>query len=381
MTTNSSGDHFGIVVSGGPAPGINSVISAATIEAINRGYRVFGLHGGFQALSHGEGTSLQELTIEAVSRIADTGGSILGTSRFNPFFREDTTQAFIQGLAQHGIDKLVVIGGEGSAYLSYQISLRFPHLRVVHVPKTIDNDLVLPDNYPSFGFETARYAGTKILDTLWVDAKTTRRWFLVTSMGRKAGFLALGLGLAAGVTLTIIPEEFEQGLVPASEIADIVFKSVLMRHSRGKDYGVALLAEGLLDRIDPDSDPLLSNCPRDELGRIRYSEIELSDIIMPLLRKRIKEAGLGLSFYAKNLGYELRCHRPISFDIEYTKFLGLGAVRLLLEGHSGVMVTRHFDALSSQPLAAMAQEDGSISSRRVNLQSDLYHVARSYMIR
>ena len=381
MQNNSPKGRFGIIVSGGPAPGINCVISSTVIDAHNNGYETIGFRNGFRAVCSNEENALIPLTINSTSGIYNTGGSILGTTRFHPFATDESKNNFLNALKDNNIDKLVIIGGEGSAFVSYQISKQLPQIKVVHVPKTIDNDLILPNKYPSFGFETARYAGTKIIDTLMVDAKTSRRWFLVTSMGRKAGFLALGLGVAAGATLTLIPEEYSANSATPSQIAETIFSSINRRSKAGKHYGVAIMAEGLLDCLAPDSSPMIENCPRDELGRIRYSQLELGDVILPPLKVLINNAGLDIKIITKNIGYELRCHNPVSFDIEYTKFLAYGAVKFLLEGKSGIMVTRDFDELGFEKLESMIGADGLIKSRTVDLESDLYMVSRSFMIR
>jgi len=377
----SKSGNFGIIASGGPAPGINGVISASVVEAHNQGYQVKGFRNGFKSVTEDPKNAVIDLNLEMVAAIYNTGGSILGTSRFNPFRTAESKEKFIKGLEFHNIDKLIVIGGEGSAFLSYQVCKEVPHIHVVHVPKTIDNDLILPNKYPSFGFETARYAGTQVLDTLLVDARTCARWFLVTSMGRKAGFLALGLGIASGTHLTLIPEEFAERTITAEELASIVFATVKKRYHKGNPYGVALMAEGILDTIQPDSSHILKNCPRDELGRIKYSQIELGDVIGPHLKEMCARDGMEVSFYTKNIGYELRCYPPVSFDIEYTKFLGYGAVKFLLENRTGVMVTRDFDHLGFEPLADMIQPDGTIRARKVDLSSDLFKIASRFMTR
>lgn len=372
---------IGVVVSGGPAPAINSVIAAVVIEAHHHGFKVKGLHRGFKGIALGWPSSVVDLSIDGVTPTAHRGGSILGTSRFNPFRDDETRQRFVQGLREHGIDSLLVIGGEGSAWLTHRCSIEIPEIRTVHIPKTIDNDLPLPLNHPSFGFETAREIGTDIVKTLLMDAQTCRRWFLVTSMGRKAGFLALGLGVAAGATLTLIPEEFSGPQRTPADLADIIFQSVSARAKHGKEYGVALLAEGLLDVLDPATSPILSACPRDDLGRVNYSHVELGEVIAPLVRARCIDAGLDIKVLTKNIGYELRCHDPTSFDIEYTRFLGHGAVNLLRAGQSDVMVVRDVDAMRGIPLAGLLGPDGSVVSRRVNLNSELYRVAQSFMVR
>lgn len=379
-TTRTHGT-IGVVVSGGPAPGINSVIAAVVIEAHHHGYAVKGLQRGFKGLSLGLPSAIVDLSIDGVTPHAHRGGSILGTSRFNPFRDVDTRRNFIDGLRTHGIDHLVVIGGDGSAWLSHRCATEIPGLRIAHIPKTIDNDLPLPLHHPSFGFETAREIGTGIVKTLLTDAQTCRRWFLVTSMGRKAGFLALGLGVAAGATITLIPEEFSGPRRTPEDLAATIFESIAARVTHGKEYGVALLAEGLLDVLDPGASPLLRTCPRDELGRINYSHIELGEVIAPAVRTRCAAAGLDIKVLTKNIGYELRCHDPTSFDIEYTRFLGHGAVNLLRAGQSDVMVVRDTDAMRGIPLADLLGPDGTIAARQVNLDSELYRVAQSFMVR
>jgi 6-phosphofructokinase len=380
-TNQSTRKSFGIVVSGGPAPGINSVISSTVIEANNRGYTVKGLRNGFRDLAVGEPGSVVNLTTDMVTNIYNKGGSILGTSRFNPLREPKLLEQFLAGLEQNNIDKLIVIGGEGSAYLSLKLSQLHRQLSIVHVPKTIDNDLVLPNNYPSFGFETAMHAGTKIIEILREDAKTCRRWFIATTMGRKAGFLALGMGLAAGATSALIPEEFAGFSPTADDIAAILFSSIRKRLSMGKNYGVIILAEGILDVLDASKSTALQGCTRDDMGRIRYSQIELGDVVIPPLKELLREAKLEVHLTTKNIGYELRCCDPLAFDIEYSKFLGYGAVQHILEGNSGIMVTRDFDKLGFISLESMAGANGIIKSRGVDLSSDLYRVARSFMIR
>jgi 6-phosphofructokinase 1 len=379
--STSKRKSFGIVVSGGPAPGINSVISSSVIEAVNRGYQIKGLVNGFRDITVGEPNSVIPLTTEIASTIYNKGGSIIGTSRFNPFKDTQHQEAFLAALAQHDIDKLIVIGGEGSAFLSLNLARKCPDLAVVHVPKTIDNDLILPNKYPSFGFETALHAGTKIVEVLREDAKTCKRWYITTTMGRKAGFLALGIGLSAGGTSTLIPEEFAGYRPTPHDVASIIFSTMRKRIAMKKNYGVIVLAEGILDCIQPDESDVLRECVRDDLGRIRYSQVELGDVVIPHLKSMLKDAGLDSHMVRKNIGYELRCCDPISFDIEYTRFLGYGAVQHILGGHSGIMVTRDFDKLGFIPLESMVGEDGLIRSRGVDLSSDLYRVARSFMIR
>src|SRR2546421_7312248 len=198
-----------ILVGGGPAPGINGVISAATIEGINQGFRVFGLRDGYKWLAQGDTDHCVRLTIEHVKEIHLRGGSILGTSRTNPTKSETSMRNVLSALEELGVTALVSIGGDDTAFSASQVYQQAAgSIRVAHVPKTIDNDLPLPGSTPTFGFETARHNGVYLVRNLAEDARTTSRWYIIVTMGRAAGHLALGIGKAAAATLMIIPEEF-----------------------------------------------------------------------------------------------------------------------------------------------------------------------------
>ncbi|MBV9545194.1 MAG: 6-phosphofructokinase, partial [Chloroflexi bacterium] len=201
--------QLAILCGGGPAPGINSVIAAATIRANLAGSRVLGIRDGFKWLMQADTSHTVQLSIESVSRIHFAGGSYLGTSRANPTRRTEDLEATIATLERLGVDKLLTIGGDDTAYSAMTLARHAAgRLQVVHVPKTIDNDLDLPYGISTFGFQTARHVGTELVKNLMVDAQTTTRWYLIVAMGRTAGHLALGIGKAAGATLSVIPEEF-----------------------------------------------------------------------------------------------------------------------------------------------------------------------------
>lgn len=373
--------NFGIVVSGGPAPGINSVIASVVVRASDTGHKVLGLNRGFHGIVNIGQEVVQELTPKSINHIANTGGSVLGTSRFNPFENDESKSKLFNLLKHNDIDKLVVIGGEGSAYLSYKISQELPKVRVAHIPKTIDNDLILPNKHPSFGFETARFAGCRILNTIMADAKTTNRWFIVRTMGRKAGFLALGLGMACGVAITIIAEQFkDKKVITLDDVVLPILNSLKKRRSEGKEYGTAVIAEGIIDMLDPDCNEDLKNCPRDDMGRLRFAEVSLEDIIAKRLRELCAKEDIDTRFSVSDIGYELRCREPVPFDIEYTKLLGFGAVEYLLEGKKGIMVVRDFDNLAWVPLEHMIDENKlSLKTRSVDINSDVFKMASSFM--
>jgi len=373
--------NIAIIVSGGPAPGINAVIGAATIEAHGRGMQVYGVNGGLRGCLKDGADAFMPLEVDGISRIYNQGGSLLGTSRFNPFSKKEKEERFVEILKKLHIEGLVMIGGEGTATLSHIIHQKMPTMRIAHVPKTIDNDIPLPGGKRTFGFETARTVGTQIVDTLIVDAKTCRRWYLVETMGRQAGFLTLGIGLASGASLALIPEEYSRGAHEPAEFAKRIVSTIKAQNMAGKNYGVILLAEGLLDCLRPESSELLDEDLRDELGRITYSEIELGDVLLPLIRNQLESEGITeIEIKHKTVGYELRCARPIAADIEYARILGYGAIQALSSQEGAFMVTREFEKLFFVPLEQFVA-NGTVRGRTVDLESDFYKLACRYMVR
>lgn len=395
---------MGIIVGGGPAPGINGVIGAASIEAVNNGLRVIGFFDGFSHLV-GDAFNAAEhicpLLIKDTSRIHFDGGSILRTSRTNLLdsvkLKTSTvvqpdpqkTARVVERLKVIGITHLLTIGGDDTA-----LSARFVaeqsggRIRVVHVPKTIDNDLPLPGDIPTFGFSTARHVGADIVANLMEDSRTTRRWYIVVTMGRNAGFLALGIGKSAGATLSLIPEEFPQ-FTTIKNMADILEGAVLKRRMMGRPDGVAVLAEGLANKLG-DRDELARllhrEIPVDAAGHPRLAEFPLAQILKEELQRRFAERGDSVTVVAHVLGYELRCARPVTSDLAYTRDLGHGGVRLLLDTAlhlpAGVMVTLQSGNLVPVPFEDMVDpETNRTRIRTVDLSSYTYSVARAYMIR
>ena len=368
-----------IVVSGGPAPGINSAIASIVIECEHHGIPVQGIQDGFQGLVRDGVASLRPLSIRDVSRLHGSGGSVLGTSRANPLATSEAKYSFVSTLAAAQVTKLVVIGGEGSLYLSQRIAKECAPLSVIHVPKTIDNDLPLPDEAPSFGYESARQAGTRVVETLMVDAKTTGRWYIVTCMGRTSGALSLGIGLSGSATITVIPEECARGEETLNSLAFRIATSIRIRAKEKKLHGVAIIAEGLIDTLAA-SEPLIKNAPRDHIGRIRLSDVNLGDALLPILKHITDSEGISCAFTTKDIGYELRCCPPCPYDVEYTRCLGYGAAQLLFRGESNKIVTFARGTLGAIPLESLNAPDGTIHPRVVDLTSDLYTVARHHMV-
>ena len=385
---------LGIVVGGGPAPGINGVISSVTIEAINRGLEVVGVRDGFKHLAAGDFSQVRPLTIPDVAPYYQRGGSLLGTSRTNPAKNPEHMTALLDGLSKLGIKYLVTIGGDDTAYSGSQV---YAHakgaIKVAHVPKTIDNDLPLPPGIPTFGFETARHYGVQVARNLHEDAKTTGRWYLVVSMGRAAGHLALGIGKASAATVTLIAEELKGKDVTLELICDIIIGSMIKRKAQNKGYGLAVLAEGLLEEIGEiklrdmmEKNPgKFGNFELDAFGHLRLGEIEFGRLIRTTTASRLKDLGLKFDMVDKDLGYELRCADPIPFDAEYTRNLGYGAVKFLMSpaaDANGVVVTFVGGNMVPRPFPEMIDPvTKKMRTRLVDIAGENYEVARRYMIR
>jgi ATP-dependent phosphofructokinase / diphosphate-dependent phosphofructokinase len=375
--------RLGILVGGGPAPGINAVISAATIEALNQGFEVIGIRDGFKHLVRWDPSALRPLTIDDVSRVHLLGGSMLGTSRENPTTSPEATRAVIESLQQAGITHLVTIGGDDTALSLRHVSEHSAGaIQCVHVPKTIDNDLPLPPHVPTFGFQTARHLGVELVRNLMEDARSTRRWYVVVAMGRKAGHLALGIGKAAGATLTLIAEEYPAVLVPFATICDTVEGAIIKRRAMGRHFGVAVLGEGLIDKLDPTELAELEDVERDAHGHVRFAEVDLARKVKAEVQGRLSARGLRVTITHKNVGYELRCADPIPFDAEYCRDLGYSAVKFLLGGGNGAMVSIQGGRLVPIAFDDLKEpETGKPKVRLVDTNSEGFRVARAYMIR
>ena len=335
-----AGEKLGILVAGGPAPGINGVICAATIRSCVQGVDVVGILDGFEWIMRGDIDHVTPLTVDVVSRIHFRGGSYIGTSRANPALDPAHLDNAFMSLLRLGVTQLITIGGDDTAASAMKLELRAKgRLRIVHVPKTIDNDLALPPYVDTFGYQSARHYGVEIVKNLMVDAKTTSRWYFVTTMGRKAGHLALGIGKAAGAAVTLIPEEFVGHGIRLKTVVDTLSSTIIKRLSQGRRDGVAVLAEGLvlgIDRLDLDG---LDDLEHDSHGNLRIAEVNLGEILKARVAQRLEEFGLKGTIVAKNVGYELRCADPVPTDIEYTRDLGYCAARYLLAGGNAVMVS------------------------------------------
>lgn len=390
-SNRSEGNRVGILVGGGPAPGINGTIGAVTLEAGNRGHPVVGIYEGFAHLMAGRIDQVKVLHHDDVSRIHFQGGSILATSRANPTKDPAHLKTVVDALKSLEIRYLVTIGGDDTMFAASQVAAASSgQIRVCHVPKTIDNDLPLPGETPTFGFETARQLGFEIVRNLMEDSRTTGRWYFVVVMGRTAGHLALGVGKAAGASLSVIPEEFS-GPAHLETIGDILEGAILKRQALWqRNDGVALIAEGLLERMPVEELTAIEGVQiqHDSYGHLRLAELDLAYILKNLVERRFTARGQSFTIVHKTVGYELRCAPPVAFDCEYVKTLGYGAVEFLLnpnqqtanvDGALVCIVDGELQYLKFTDLLDANTKKTSV--RVVDLAKPSYKVAREYMIR
>jgi 6-phosphofructokinase 1 len=201
-------------------------------------------------------------------------------------------------------------------------------------------------------------------------------------MGRNAGHLALGIGKAAGATITLIPEEFKGKHVSVKKVADILAGAIIKRLHMGKDHGVAILAEGISEKFDVEELSHYESLEKDETGRIRLSEIQLGRVLKNFVKKTLDAMGINITIVDKNIGYELRAADPIPYDIEYTRNLGYGAMKFLLNGGTGSMIV--FDEGRLRPISFVEMVDPSTGGMKISLvdvNAETYEVGRKYMIR
>lgn len=374
---------IGIVVGGGPAPGTNGVVSAIAIEAIKLGHTPIGFHDGFEWLAQRYTDEQHELTIDEVSRIHLDGGVHLGSSRTDISRERQTLENTIAALNKLDIDSLIVIGGDDA--VSSAVALERESrgaLKVVLIPKSIDNDLWMPLPVSTLGYETARHVGVGLVKSLMEDAKTTGRWYIAVTMGRPTGHLTLGIGKASGATCVIIPEEFLQPVICLGDIADIVEGAIIKRRAMGRNHGVVLLSEAVVERFSKEEVVELQDVDRDAQGNIRVTEIDLGRKIKSEVESRLNARRIRVTIVDKTIGYELRCAQPIPYDVEYARDLGYAAVNYLLKGGSGAMITVLGGEFHPTPFSDVVDPaSGRGRVRPVEVDTESYLVAREYMVR
>ncbi len=387
-----------ILAGGGPAPGINTVIASAAKVFLKEGFRVIGIHEGYKGLFSNK-PSLVEFDFILCDKIMNQGGSMLQMSRYKPKNEEFKTDFFVF----NNVKLLITIGGDDTASTANRISKFLNDNNVaiqnIHVPKTIDNDLPLPEGSPTFGYQTAKAAGVNIATTVYEDARTSGNWFVVSAMGREAGHLAFGIGAACHYPMIIIPEMFNNARVSFERIINLIISSIVKRKILGIQYGAAIVSEGVFHFMtNSEIEATDLSFTYDEHGHPELGNVSKAHIFNMLLQRKLKELKIDVKSRPVELGYELRCVNPNAFDLLYCSLLGIGVKKLFEEGKTGCMVTSDPKGdISPLFLKDVEDEHGKVKPRLVDVNNqksqlvfrnnlhyiheDDYELARQYLER
>ncbi|MGB2705575.1 MAG: ATP-dependent 6-phosphofructokinase [Candidatus Omnitrophota bacterium] len=337
---------IGVLTGGGDCPGLNPAIRAIVRKALKEGVSVTGIRNGWMGLVEKDAV---ELDLNSVSGILPKGGTILGTSRTNPCKNKSDKELVKKNLRALNLDALVVIGGDDT--LGAALRLSKEGLKIVGVPKTIDNDLSCTDF--TFGFDTAVNIATEAIDRLHTTAESHHRIMVVEIMGRHAGWIATYAGIAGGADIILIPE--------VSVDLDEVCKIIKKRHARGKDFSLVVVAEGAKLK---DHDFALKTHKKDAFGNVLLGGI--GNIIGRELEKRTS-----YETRVTVLGHIQRGGTPSAFDRVLATRFGVKAVELVLDGDFGKMV-----ALKGNDIVSVPMEDATGKVKTVDM--DLYEIARIF---
>ncbi len=364
-----------MLAGGGPAPGINTVISSVAKVFLRDGYRVIGLHDGYKNLFT-ENPSIIDIDFEMADRVFSMGGSMLRMSRYKPADLEFKTSFF----KKNNVKLLVTIGGDDTASTANRVSKflserKFP-IQNIHVPKTIDNDLPLPEGQPTFGYQSAKQEGVRIGRTIYEDARTSGNWFVVSAMGREAGHLAFGIGAACHYPMIIIPEMFNKTKVTLDKITRLIISSIVKRKILGIPYGVAIVSEGVFHFMSDDEIEASGiQFTYDEHGHPELGIVSKAHIYNMLLQIRLKQLSINVKSRPVEMGYELRCIAPTAWDLMYCSLLGIGVKKIFDDGLTGCIVSS--DAAGDIfPLFLKDLEDGhgKVRTRMVTMDSQKAHM-------
>ncbi len=372
-------ESIAILAAGGPAPGINTVTSTISKIFLKDGYRVIGIHDGYKNLFNGKAHTV-DIDFTFADRIFNRGGSALRMSRSKPKDHEFTGEFF----KEHNVKLLVTIGGDDTASTANRLTKYLVSNNIdiqnIHVPKTIDNDLPLPDGMPTFGFNSAKDQGVKLGSVIYEDARTSGNWFVISSMGRSAGHLAFEIGLSCHFPIIVIPEMFNKTEITFEKVVKLVISSMVKRKMDGIEHGVAILSEGIFHSL---SDDEIRNSgidfTYDDHGHPELGNVSKAHIFNVLTQRKLKELGLGIKSRPVELGYELRTIDPVAYDLTYCTLLGMGVHKLFRQGHTGCIVSADSQSVI-MPVFLKDVEDpstGKIPPRLVNIDSELAQMVLS----
>ncbi len=370
-----------IICGGGPAPGINTVISTLAKTFIKDGYEVLGVHHGYKGLLSDEPV-VKVFNFHRADRIYSRGGSTLTMSRFKPKDSDFKVDFFVK----NNVKLLVTIGGDDTASTASRLTKYLEEQKLdvahIHVPKTIDNDLPLPDRNPTFGFHTAKDEGVRIGNTVYEDARTSENWFVVSAMGRSAGHLAFGIASACHFPMMIIPEMFNKTKITFDKLIKMIISSIIKSKLLGIEYGVAMVSEGVFHFMEEEE--IINsgiNFTYDEHGHPELGNVSKSHIFNYLLQVKLKEIGLDIKSRPVEIGYELRCCNPIAFDLTLCTLLGIGVKKLFDQGKTRCIVSANSKGdISPLYLKDFEDEEGKVPPRLVDIESEMAQLFIKHLI-
>jgi len=360
-----------IICGGGPAPGINSVISTVAKVFLKDGYKVLGLHEGFKGL-FSEEPEIKEIDFALADTIFSRGGSTLIMSRFKPSTEKLNTKLFLD----NNVKLLVSIGGDDTASTANRITSYLQQEQIfisnIHVPKTIDNDLPLPDRNPTFGFHSAKDEGVRIGNNVYEDARTSQNWFVMSAMGRSAGHLAFGIATSCHFPMMVIPEMFGNTNITLDKVVRLVISSIVKRKTENIQYGIAMISEGIFHIMPkPELDKIGIEFTYDAHGHPELGNVSKSHILNMLVQNKLTKLGIDIKSRPVEIGYELRCCRPIGFDLTLCTLLGMGVKKLFDEGKSGCLVSANSRGeITPLYLSDLQDKQGKIQPRLVDIDSE-----------
>lgn len=341
--------HIGILTGGGDCPGLNAAIRAVVRHAIDTyGYRVTGILNGWSGLIE---NLYRPLDVDTVSGLLTKGGTILGTSRTNPFKLKGAPQKIVDNFKKEKFDALIAIGGEDTLGVATRLYNEY-NLPLVGIPKTIDNDLAGTDY--TFGFYTAVSIATEAIDRLHSTAESHHRIMLVEVMGRHAGWIATYAGLASGADLILIPEE-------PFDIEEVC-ATLRKRHKRGRDFSIVVVAEGAVPKDTKQM--VLKDYKVDDFGHVCLGGI--GSILAEEIQKR-----MDIQTRYVILGYIQRGGTPVPFDRILASRYGFNAVNLIAEGEFGKMV-----ALQGNKIVPVELKEAT--TRLKTVSKEIYELAKVF---
>src|SRR3712207_1469318 len=343
-------NRVGLLTGGGDAPASNGVIRAVTMRCIeDYGYEITGIKRGWRGLLTPESDSIQKLGIEDVRYILEEGGTILGSSRTNPYKNEGDAEKVVENMKEYGIDALVAIGGDDTLGVAQRLHDDFG-IQVVGCPKTIDNDLSATET--TFGYDTAVSIATEAIDRIRTTARSHERVIVVEVMGRHAGWITWGAGVASAANVTLIPE-----VEPDLEAITDLFKK---RAEKGEKWGIVAVSEG----VTFSEDFVTQTEEKDEFGHVRLGGVGEG------LAGELKER-TGIDTRHVVLGHLQRGGTPTAFDRILSTRYGLRAAEAVKNGEWGQMV-----ALRGNDVVTVSLDEATAETKTV--PDDLYEALQTF---